>query len=362
MKRLVSLLLLLAAVVLCIGVPASAAVDLEWRPEYQVVHMDDPVSVSLYASSYTDWPISALDAVILYNSPYLHFYNLTYDEAAYNWLQSGFFWPSPDNINDELSDGDMFFTAWCRLGIPAIVGSDGLFITRFHFYAQSDPFPFQAQLTIPSVYGSAKTRVFDGIIPNRDIKGSLGTAKILVVPTGYLTSVAEAKALPDGTIINLAGPITTRSFGSYFYIEDHDRKAGIRVNCSPSQVPVEGSTPIISGVIRTSNGERMITGGVHPLIFHYKVPRPLGMNTRAVTTGLNPTGLLVTLSGRVTFVSANKSVFIIDDGANQITVELHQVTAPPLDSFVAVTGALGADSLGPVLRVNSDSDIRIYQE
>ena len=78
----------------------------------------------------------------------------------------------------------------------------------------------------------------------------------------------------------------------------------------------------------------------------------LGMNNKAVQSGLSPKGLLIRLWGRANVASPDVSVFSLDDGAGlSVQVELHGTAAPEDGAYVAITGALGADTSGtPVLR------------
>jgi hypothetical protein len=82
------------------------------------------------------------------------------------------------------------------------------------------------------------------------------------------------------------------------------------------------------------------------------------MNGRAPRTGLNPQGLLVTVWGRADVPEPGATTFTLDDGCGlPLRVELHGAAAPGDGDWVAVTGALGADLAGPVIRVNDAEDI-----
>jgi len=347
--------------VLATAAAASGAVDLEWRPAYQIVHSGDTVRIGLYAvsDSGSDWPISAMDVLVLHAPSYLAFSRVTSDGAPYDWLTDGFFANAPDNINKSLTDGNMMYSAWAQFGLPALATRKGLLVTTFEFVAQA---PICSTLiTIPPSYGTtARTRVFDGRVPNLDVTGRLGSASVMVVPPGVLTSVVQAKALPDDRTVDLAGPVVTRTFESCFYIEDRDRTAGIRVDCEPDQLPLQGTAPTVSGVISTVGGERVISQAVVTPGCAAGIPGPLGLNTRAAIAGLSPVGLLVKVAGTVTDVSAAGDTFMLSDGGEAgLRVELHGPSAPAEDAFAAVTGALGADAEGPVLRVNSATDPQV---
>lgn len=339
----------------------AAGVDLVLKPTFQVVQVGESVDLGLYAlsSNESDWPISGMDVVVLYDPTRLHFYNLTSMGAPYNWLQNGFFWPSPDNINDDLSDGQMMYTAWAQLGVPAVAPGNGLLVTTFQFQAQAEGCG-EYVAVVPAWGTSATTRVFDGTTPNHDVTGNLGAAKILVVSPGVHTSVAQAKFLPDESAVQIGGPIVTRTYGTYFYIENLDRAAGIRVN-STQPLPAPGTVALVSGIVRTINGERVIDDAIVVVKCPVGVPGALAMTCNSATSGLSPVGLLVKIAGRVASVSPSEDMFILADGSKQdVRVELHGVAPPQVGDFVAVVGALGSDTSGPIVRISDPVDMQLY--
>jgi len=339
--------------------PGPAVVSLELRPAYQVVRSGDLVSVRLYAvSNEAAAPISAMDVAMSYDADHLHFSNITEPPASYDWLIDGFLWPSPDGINEDLSDGQMMHSAWGQMGIPAMATRTGLPVAALEFTADGPT--CGAWIDIPSSIGSARTRVFDGTMPNVDIKGALGDTKILIAPPGYLISVAEALARPDESIVTLAGPLVSRSFGSYFYIEDYSRAAGIRVNCSPAEIPPEGTNPTITGIMRTIDGERVIDQAEVGEGCAIGVPAALCTVTRAAMQGLRTSGLLLKIAGAVRSVSPGGDSFVLSDGYERdLPVELYGFSAPPVGSFVTVLGVLGADLSGPLMRVRHEQDVQV---
>jgi len=364
--------LVLAIVLILAAAPfAQPAVDMTWRPAYQVVHEGDSVEVGivLVNDSVNTQPISALDAIIFYDPDYLGFYDLVSAGAPYDWFLDGFFSPSTDGINDNIDDGDMLYTAYAQLGIPAYVTKSGLLVTTFRFFALQPA--CKTVIAMPPTYGTwGKTRVFDGTIPNIEVTGKLGQAVIKIVRSGVLTSVAEAKRLADGSpAFELEGPIVTRTFDNFFYVEDFDRAAGIRVNCDPSKLPAEGAAPLIVGTISTSaDGERVINAVNVGQGCPVPMPNALGMNVRATKIGLSSVGLLVCVSGRVAAVDPDGGGFTIRDGSflptgEEVTIKVKLycgTSAPELGKFVTVRGAMGIDSDGKVLRVGKQSDITAY--
>ena len=176
----------------------------------------------------------------------------------------------------------------------------------------------------------------------------------IVVDTRYAAvvgSAAQARALPEQTVCELSGPVVTRSFDTFFYLEDLNRASGIRVNCATGwSPPAESTAPKVSGVLRVIDGERVIDqasvepGGSGSVL-------PLGMCGRAVACGLSPQGLLVRLWGRAHVPSPGAGEFLVDDGSGRaVRVRLHGTAAPTDGAYIGITGVLGADSSGPVLR------------
>ncbi|MBI2842579.1 MAG: hypothetical protein HYX78_04190 [Armatimonadetes bacterium] len=363
MKHPLAVLAAALAVYFCSVGGSEAAVNLEWRPAAQVVHAGNAVNLGLYlVPDIADWPVSAMDVIVIHNTTHLEFQSLSAAGAPYNWLSSGF--PNdPDNINKNRYDGDMLYQALAQLGSSnsAIVPLSGLLVTTFQFTART--VVNETAVNIAPTFGSsAKTAVYEGGTPNSDVTGTLGTARVMIVPLGVqiVLTAADARSLADGAQVGVVGPVVSRRFQSYFYIQDGSRASGIRVNCATAP-PAEGSIPMVSGTLSIIDGERVIDGAVVGTSTLASVPRPLGMNLSSLRNGLSPQGLLITLVGRASSTPGTSS-FVMNDGSiNSVTVELHGFGAPDDAAFVAATGVLGADSNGPVLRVNKPADVRVLQ-
>ena len=191
--------------------------------------------------------------------------------------------------------------------------------------------------------------------------------------------IPGAKMVPDGDGVSLPNKIVTAIFPSsgYFYIQEPDRRSGIRVRLSNPQYYVSITTSVtVEGVTDTVYAEREIIatdiGRGDPV----DQIRPLGMTNRSLgggdfyyqpgvpgSSGLNNVGLLVTTTGRVVRVFAG--TFYIDDGspivdswppypAVLIDNQAPGFWIPALDSYVSVTGISGMSTLG-------DSPIRILR-
>ena len=159
--------------------------------------------------------------------------------------------------------------------------------------------------------------------------------------TTVIASVAAAKALIGDKDVTLSGPVVTRSFGSFFYVEDANRAAGIKVITSGT-APAEGSAPVICATLRTVNGERVLDSAFYSGTATGVIPDALGMNNRAAAETL-PWGLLVRVWGTASVPVGATDTFTISDGSpTPITVKLYGIALPADGAFVIYTGALGA--------------------
>lgn len=353
----------IAIIILCAG-SVWAGVDLELRPVSPIVHVGETVEIGLYAVSGDGsiWKMAALDAIISYNPMKLGFIDITSAGAPYQWLVSGFMTPTPDGINNSLYDGTMLYTAWSQMGQSnaATVTPQGLLVTTFRFTAAA-PANREYVYILPT-WGLSETVVLDGTVPNLDITGLLYGAEIRILPTAAFSLVSEMKSLPDGTLVEVNGPVVTRTFGNMFYVEDASRACGMRVDRISGDIPAEGTVPNIIGELRTIEGEKVIADAQITAGNAAEIPSPLGMNSRAAAVGLSAQGLLVTMWGRADVPAPASDEFIISDSpASRMRVKLYGQSAPSDGEYVKVTGVLGADAEGQVLRVNATSPAAVLQ-
>lgn len=200
---------------------------------------------------------------------------------------------------------------------------------------------------------------------------------IMTLPNaGRVESIAEIKSLADGLSVNIANPVvvtagsTTFSDGS-FYVEQPDRSCGIRVMpMSGLQSVAVGDRITGTGMVRTdANGERYLT--LTSINVSPGAPlRPVMLASRAVSNGVDPTGLLVTIWGRLVSVDPvappqRPGYAYIDDGSGSIKVILSGLSAPITKDVdcegILVTGLLtlaqGENGVVPAIRPRSDNDI-----
>lgn len=336
---------------------AAETVNLGWSPCYTVIRVGESANLGLYATSASGGRVklSAMDVVMAYDQSCLWFRNYSPGGASYQWKVDGFLTPSPDGINLELDDGLMMYTAWAQLGVPAYATKSGLRVTTLRF---DGVVPVcRTFVSIPASSGHATTRVFDGVTPNLDIHNQSNQAAIMVVPEDYCVSVAEVRKAADTSEVKLGGPIVTRAFGTYFYMEDANRISGIRVDCSAGDIPAEGTTPRVEGIIRTVNGERRIDATLVTEGCPMEIPGLLAANTNAASVGLSTVGLLTRVSGSV---QAVKGGLALNDGsATPLTLDLDGTAAPEVGEFVAATGIVGRDGAACVIHINKAYDIQV---
>jgi hypothetical protein len=198
-----------------------------------------------------------------------------------------------------------------------------------------------------------------------------------------LSSIASAKAAPNGMKVTLAGQVVSAGstqLTNCFYIEDSDRTAGIRI-ADATSVDL-GKLVDVTGTLATVAGERQLindTVTVYPSTG--TVPGPVAMGLASLGgaaansnvpgvlngVGLNNIGLLVKVWGQVNSVGTNS--FIVRDGTNQpgktpldVTIVCPAgVTLPTVGQYVGITGisSCNSSSVRQVL-VRKQNDIVAY--
>jgi hypothetical protein len=201
-----------------------------------------------------------------------------------------------------------------------------------------------------------------------------------------VASANEAKLLPDGTFVSVAGKIATSAHGDFdgfFYIEEETRTSGIRVAAASGAMGglLRGHVVNVIGTLgTTASGERQFTGPVVIVVGSRTPLTPLGMPNASVGGGdfgtpplgqygvnggfgANNVGLLIQTWGRV--VATWPGCVQIDDGSGPVTVDTSNLASPPgQDTYVTVIGISslykpGSDRLR-LLLPRGDSDVRVY--
>ena len=165
---------------------------------------------------------------------------------------------------------------------------------------------------------------------------------------GYEFAVGTAKKLADGLSVLGYGAIVTAVFDDVFYIESANRTSGIRVEKTGHSL-TPSMKICLDGVLATdTRGERYIaankvmqlgTGIIKPL---YITSKNLGgaPSTGQIGVeggvGLNNIGLLVKLTGRVTYTFSGG--FILDDGTYPVFVMYDGLDDDMENKMVSVLG------------------------
>ncbi|MCC6484367.1 MAG: hypothetical protein IT209_05910 [Armatimonadetes bacterium] len=173
-----------------------------------------------------------------------------------------------------------------------------------------------------------------------------------------LSSIGAAAQLPDGESVSLSGLVVTENFGAFFYVEQADRSAGIKVASPAALVP--GDVVSIKAELATVDAERSLVNPVITRTGHAQPPLPLGATPMTIAGGALPlTGLRVRTWGVAGETVADE--FTVSDGGRSLTISAPALPKPAPGQFVVVTGVAGARSASgaplPLVRVRQASEI-----
>jgi len=217
---------------------------------------------------------------------------------------------------------------------------------------------FTGQPTTVGDY-SAQIQVYDSSSPTLT-RQQWFTFHVVNVPPPV--SVSTAKLLGDAECASLSDVAVTFSSPGYFYVQEDDRTSGIRVVKSGHGLSA-GARVDVEGVLGTSSpadqlpfsDERYIDCGLFSQVGS-GMTEPLGMSSallggadwyyepttnagqRGVTggSGLNTVGMLIAVTGRVTYVTGQD--FGIDDGAGRNVRCFGIGETVSVGEYVTVTG------------------------
>ena len=178
--------LFIAAVVSAASAPADEfPIHLEFRALAQVVNVDDPVALGLwaYTSDGETQLLRALDMVFTWDPAYLRLDGLDADGAV-QLLSSGFPAGDPHGLNEIVppADGDGFYSAWAPLGDAVDVTPAGVLLTTFDFTALA---PVDETLVSIAPEGGdpvLTTTIWGGAQANTIVTGDLGFAGVEIIP------------------------------------------------------------------------------------------------------------------------------------------------------------------------------------
>lgn len=216
-------------------------------------------------------------------------------------------------------------------------------------------------------YVSVKARNYAGLT------SEVGVSTAITVLAGDANQIiGEVKKLATGTRVVLPGKIVTAVYSDSVFLEEPDRSAGIRCVTSSSDLQV-GAVVDAIGVVTLTNGETVLSD---PSLTKLKVGTAgsisaVAMNCKTIAGwGLNTTGLLVRISGKVT--KAGAYYFVLSDGADiasprgvqGIEVRAGAGDIPPTGARAVITGVISRDIVNGVpttiIRAASDPHLSIY--
>lgn len=167
----------------------------------------------------------------------------------------------------------------------------------------------------------------------------------------------------------------------YCHVENEERTLGMRVHLSSNALsPRKGDRISLWGSYERTTPEKIFWASTVKIVSSGNaLPGPYAMNMRSVggkgyvaaSQGPGNVGLLMRLSGRVTYTGAG--FFYIDDGSKLPYASTYgtvgmKVVSPKggmvVGQYVTVTGMLGMElgSNAPLFRVRNDSDVRIIAQ
>lgn len=166
-------------------------------------------------------------------------------------------------------------------------------------------------------------------------------------PWAPVSNIAEARARPAGAPLSLPPRVVTGSFPGFFYMEEADRFAGIRVEYAQSFVP--GAVVSVSGILGFAPEPFIRAYMVRP-VGSDDVPGPLAVSASELgsasvgqVSGLTNVGLLVRTWGRViSKPTTGQPYLILTDGAREVRV--YCSAAVEVGDVVVVTGICSGDS------------------
>jgi hypothetical protein len=164
---------------------ASAAINLELRPSFQIANVGDTVSFGLYAVADGGVPqdLAAVQVVLGWNPTYLQMMSNS-KAGAVTLLTSAFTSPDPYGLNESIlpQDGNALYVGFAGLGAPVTATPAGVLLTTLRFEALMQVAFTPVDLHVSGGDPLGFTTVFDGAVPNLSVTGSLSGGGVQIVP------------------------------------------------------------------------------------------------------------------------------------------------------------------------------------
>ena len=156
-------------------------------------------------------------------------------------------------------------------------------------------------------------------------------------PVLFTGTIGDLRAGPRGRMVSMSGKVVTgtfmdESFVPFFYIEEPDRSAGIKV--ASNAIVSTGDLVDVDGIMQVKSGEKQIIASSVTATPGGTPPRPVGVTNATMASGFagsaaETQGLLVTAYGKVTWVDPVQNFFYIDDGTGYLDGTTHDPGSGP---------------------------------
>lgn len=262
-----------------------------------------------------------------------------YDDAEFDN------WPAPVACSDIATalthaDGD-----WVQINGLQVDSAHPDYITLADPTGAVDVYParFEAPEDVVNVTGKLATS------PSGRYIDSLVVEKTTTQPVLQVSSLAEARALPDGTRVRIPDRVVTASLYATRFVQEEDRSCGLRIR--NLYEPAVGDRIAVEGQVMTVGPEKLLEAEKVATVSRNNVrPKAVGVTNKVLyQPDSAPNGMLVVTTGLV--VTKPNMLYPgwveIRDGsqpasAPPIRVQLPSYTVcPKVGDYVWVRGAAG---------------------
>lgn len=175
-------IVLFSIVVLAASPVLAGPINLELRPSLQSVLVGQTANIGIYVTSNdgANHTLAAADVVFTWAPGLLQLTGLNNSGGA-PLLSSGFPGVSPNESNPP-ADGDGYYSALAFLGTPVTVTPLGTLLTTLKFTALNLTLGTDINVIPSGGSPAVHSAAYDGTIPNLDDTGTLGSARVIVLP------------------------------------------------------------------------------------------------------------------------------------------------------------------------------------
>lgn len=288
-----------------------------------------------------------------------------YDDCEFDY------WPSPVPVSGVAEALDYADGEWVRMDNVSVAECRPDTITVSDGAGGSidvHPARFEAPDDIMNVTGRLATSPLGA----RYLE-SLVIEPVTSASVADVSSISEARALPDGTRVRIPERIVTASLGATRFVQEDDRSCGLKVR--NIYEPAIGDRIVLEGQMMTVGPEKLLEAEKVTIVSRNQpLPKPLGIPNRSLyPPSAIPNGLLVVTTGRVVGIPNMLYpgwIEIRDDSqpadAPPVRVQIPSYTVcPGMGDYVWAAGAAGwlVEKAGsrPRIYCRYLSDIRVIR-